>query len=357
MTAAEADLYTREPPRAGLAGEGVPTAHWAIDVHAHAWTAGVDALVENRPEVAELVSAMAAALGPVSMAYNAELERETRTRLVDPAARLADMDAMGVALQVVSPSPTQYHYWADAALSERLVALQNDDLEALRAYRPDRIACLGALSLQHPELAERQLADLMARGFKGVEVSTFVGPRELCDPVFERVWAAAAEAGAVIFVHPLGTTLGRRLADSYLANTVGQPLETAVALSQLIFSGVLDRHPRLKILAAHGGGYLPGYIGRSDHAWAVRPEARRCSEKPSRYLKRIWFDDVVHSPKVLANLLDVAGASQVVRGSDYPFDMGQYQASSLLAAVPDLTHAQELAIGRENGMALLNLQE
>jgi aminocarboxymuconate-semialdehyde decarboxylase len=155
---------------------------------------------------------------------------------------------------------------------------------------------------------------------------------ELSDPRLEPMWARIAELGAVVFLHPFGCSLDERLDRFYLANTVGQPVENAVALSHLIFAGVLDRHPTLKIVAAHGGGYLPTAIGRSDHAWRVRPEARGCEHEPSSYLKRLWFDTVVHDAGALRHLIEVAGASQVVLGSDYPFDMGLEDPAAFVRA-------------------------
>ena len=327
----------------------------AIDLHCHLVTPAVAALVADRPEAAKIVATMPMLMGQASFSHNVALDRETAERLADPHARLADMDLMGVAIQVVSPAPGQYHYWADRALAERLAKVQNEHLLGLCREHPDRFLGFGMVSMQHPALAERQLAELMTAGFKGIEISTRIGDRDLSDPVFERLWALASEAGAVVFIHPLGSTLGMRLADDYLANTVGQPLETTIALSQLIFSGVLDRHPALKIVAAHGGGYLPGFIGRSDHAYAVRPEANRCVDPPSEYLRRMWYDTVVHSPAVLTNLVATVGASQVVCGSDYPYDMGEYRLGELLASAPGLSQVEREAIVATNARKLLGL--
>lgn len=325
-----------------------------IDVHCHLVTPAVAALVADRPEVAGMMAMMPKLMGQASFDHNAALDRAA-AGLIDSAARIADMDLMGVAIQVVSPAPGQYHYWADRPLAERLVAVQNEHVAGLCEAHPDRFLGFGAVAMQHPDLAERQLARLMIDGFKGIEISTRIGERDLSDRSFERLWAIAAEAGAVIFIHPLGSTMGARLADDYLANTVGQPAETTVALSQMIFAGVLDRHPGLKLLAAHGGGYLPGFVGRSDHAYAVRPEARRCRLRPSEYLRRIWYDTVVHDPAVLANLLAVAGSTQVMMGSDYPYDMGEYRLGELLAATTAITTADRAAIVSGNAERLLGL--
>ena len=325
-----------------------------IDVHCHLVTPAVANLVADRPEVAGLLAMMPKLMGQASFDHNVALDREA-ARLVDPAARIADMDLMGVAVQVVSPAPGQYHYWADRELAERLVVLQNEHVASLCQQHPDRFLGFGAVAMQHPDLAERQLTGLMENGFKGIEISTRIGERDLSDPAFDRLWAIAAETGAVVFIHPLGSTMGPRLSDDYLANTVGQPAETTVALSQIIFSGVLDRHPRLKLLAAHGGGYLPGFIGRSDHAYAVRPEARRCRLRPSEYLRQIWYDTVIHEPAVLTNLMTVAGSSQIVMGSDYPYDMGEYRLGDLLASTGGLSAADRAAIISGNAKRLLGL--
>ncbi|MEO8906534.1 MAG: amidohydrolase family protein, partial [Microbacteriaceae bacterium] len=165
-------------------------------------------------------------------------------------------------------------------------------------------------------------------GLRGVEISSFApGPAgshtvELSDERLEPFWARAAELDAVVFLHPFGCSLDERLDRYYLSNTVGQPAENAVALSHLIFAGVLDRHPSLTLIAAHGGGYLPTFLGRSDHAWQVRPEAKGCAEAPSSYLGRLYFDSLVHTPDALRALVAAAGADRVLLGSDYPFDMG-----------------------------------
>ena len=181
--------------------------------------------------------------------------------------------------------------------------------------------------------------------------------RELDDPSLRGFWARAEALDALVFIHPFGTTLGPRTATHYLVNTIGQPLETTIALSRLIFGGVLDAHPRLRIVAAHGGGYLPTYVGRSDHAHAVRPEAAADTQrKPSDHLKRIWFDSVVYDPMALRHLVDRVGASQVVVGTVYPFDMGHYDMHELVDAIPGLSDAERAAILGGNAARLLGLR-
>ncbi|WP_394551988.1 amidohydrolase family protein [Agromyces sp. MMS24-JH15] len=295
------------------------------DVHAHVLLPSLQAEVERRaPELA----AEAAALelrrnGAESLAVSGPMVGARVPKLTQVAERLAAMDAQGVDRQWVSASPNHFSPWAPEGLAVWLANEANRLIAAHVAQAPDRLTGLGLVPLQHPERIVECLDDaILGRGLAGVEISSFAGDVELSDERLEPFWARAEALGAVVFLHPFGCSLDERLDRFYLSNTVGQPTENAVALSHLIFSGVLDRHPQLKIIAAHGGGYLPFAIGRSDRAWRVRPEAHRCEHEPSSYLRRLWFDTVVHDPAALRHLIEVAGASQVVLGSDFPFDMG-----------------------------------
>jgi aminocarboxymuconate-semialdehyde decarboxylase len=232
------------------------------------------------------------------------------------------MDATGIDVQVVSPSPSHYYPWAGRDLADWSARGANQATANLVAQAPDRLLGLGLVALQHPDLCSPLLEHALGLGLAGVEISSFAPGIELSDERLEPLWSAAEQSGAVLFLHPFGCSLDERLDRYYLSNTVGQPAENAVALSHLIFGGVLDRHPGLRLVAAHAGGYLPTVIGRSDHAWRTRPDARSCAEPPSSYLRRIWFDSLTHSPEQLRALVDAAGPGQVVMGSDYPFDMG-----------------------------------
>jgi aminocarboxymuconate-semialdehyde decarboxylase len=158
-----------------------------------------------------------------------------------------------------------------------------------------------------------------------------------------------------VFLHPFGTSLGSRVNRFYLSNMIGQPIETTIALSHLIFGGVLDRYPGLKILAAHGGGYLPSYVGRSNHGYAVRPESADMRRAPGEYLKQLYFDTLVYEPEGLRHLIEQVGASQVVVGTDYPFDMGMYEIHALPDSVADLTEGDKVAILSGNAAKLFSI--
>jgi aminocarboxymuconate-semialdehyde decarboxylase len=312
------------------------------DVHAHILLPSLQAAVESRaPELVKEAAALELRRnGAESLAVSGPMVGARIPKLTSVAERLAAMDAQGIDVQWVSASPNHFYPWAPEGLAVWLANEANRLVAEHVAQAPDRLVGLGLVPLQHPERILECLDDaVLGRGLAGVEISSFAGDVELSDERLEPFWARAAELGAIVFLHPFGCSLDERLDRFYLSNTVGQPTENAVALSHLIFAGVLDRHPGLKIVAAHGGGYLPFAIGRSDRAWRVRPEAQRCAHEPSTYLRKLWFDTVVHDPVALRHLVEVAGGSQVVLGSDFPFDMGLDEPAAFVrsAGLPDET--------------------
>jgi aminocarboxymuconate-semialdehyde decarboxylase len=328
-----------------------------VDMHAHIITPLVEKLVADRPQKKLELQMRVRTVGAPSVQHNNKVMMpHAMPALTSLPVRLDDMDQMGVDIQVISPLPAQYYYWAEPDLAEQIVTLQNEHVAAACAQHPGRLVGLGTLSLQHPLLAVAQLETAVRRlGLRGFELSTAVNDLELSDPSLEPVWATAQELGCVVFIHPQGCSLGERLAPAYLSNSVGQPVETAVALSHLIFGGVLDRYPSLKICAAYGGGHLPMSIGRSDHAFRTRPDAQTMRQVPSSYLRRIWFDSLVYSPAALRRLIDQVGVSQVVVGTDYPFDMGHYDIHGLVGGTPRLDSAELDAVLGGNAARLLQL--
>jgi aminocarboxymuconate-semialdehyde decarboxylase len=192
-------------------------------------------------------------------------------------------------------------------------------------------------------------------GLRGIEISSNVAGRELADPIFRPFFAAAEALGVLLFMHPLGFTHGQRLSEHYLNNLVGNPLESTVAVSHLIFGGVLERHPGLKLCVAHGGGYLPTYWGRMDHAWRDRDDCRQAiKQPPSEYLRRLYFDTVVFDRRHLEFLLKIYGAEKLLMGTDYPFDMAEPDPLALHAALDPASREQILG---GNAARLLGLAE
>jgi predicted TIM-barrel fold metal-dependent hydrolase len=325
-----------------------------VDAHGHLLVPEANALVAGHPGAAADEAAERESFGPASLAANRAQIQRVWPQLTSVARRLDDLDAIGVDAQVVGPMP-MHRYWAGPDLAVALTRTVNEAVAAHCAQGRGRLFGLGTLPLQHPALAVRELEHAVrGLGLAGVSVSTSVAGRELADPDFDPVWEAAVGLGAVVFVHPWGCSLGARLGRHFLGNTFGQPTETALALSHLIFGGTLDRHPGLRLLAAHGGGFLPTYIGRSDHAWRGRPDARGCAAPPSSYLRRIWFDALVYTPAALRHLVEAAGADKVVLGTDYPFDMGVTDPVERAAAA-GLPAADLTAILSGNAAALFGL--
>lgn len=329
---------------------------YSIDLHAHIFTPEAEILAREHPRWTRVNEIGRQAQGDRSFLYNQEQAAEALSKSTDVTLRLEDMDRMGVAVQVISPSPAQYYLWADRDLASGLVRLQNERIaECCNAY-PDRFVGIGAVALQHPEMALSQLDQCMnTYHLKGVEIASYYGGMDLSNKLFEPFWELAENLQAVILIHPLGSTLGERTVPYYLSNIIGMPLDTTLALSHLIFSGVLDRYPHLKICSVHGGGYFPSYIGRFDHGYQVRPESGTMKNPPSDYLRRIYFDTVVFRPDILQGLIEKAGIDQIVVGTDYPFDMGDYGLEALLGNVPGLDFKGLEAIRSGNARRLLNL--
>lgn len=327
-----------------------------IDLHCHVFVPEVEKLTAPVKQRQLENERMRRTTGEASTQYNEEsMIPAVVPKLVDPGVRLEDMQRFGIDLQVLSPSPSHYCYWADKALAHSLVEVQNDAILSLIDQYPEKFTGFCALSLQHPEMAVAQLEQAVKNGFRGAEISTHVEGVPLSSPSLDPVWACAEKLGAVIFIHPFGADLGERLNTHYLSNVIGQPLETTIALSQLIFGGVFDRFPNLKILAAHSGGYLPFYPERSNHGYRVRPEAQTIKHAPSEYLRRIWFDTLVYTPQAVQALINSVGVDQVVVGTDYPFDMGAYDIHALVEELTEVTQEEREKILSHNAKRLLGL--
>jgi len=266
-------------------------------------------------------------------------DQDRHRHLTDLEQRLSDLDMMGIDLQLVSPAPPQCGYAVPLEIAIRAAQIVNDGVAAFVARRPDRLAPLGTVPMQAGGDAAAEELDRCVRklGFKGVQILTHVGDKEISDPVFAPFWAKAEALGAVVMIHPAGFTEARRFGRYYFNNVIGNPFDTTMALHYLIFDGVLERHPALKLVAVHGGGYLPAYSGRIDHAWGARSDSHGdLPQPPSSYLKRIYVDAIVFTPHQLTALVAFLGASHVMLGTDYPYDMGEYDPLGHLEATQTL---------------------
>lgn len=284
--------------------------------------------------------------------------RDRAPKLTGIEERLRDMDRMGVDIQAVCPAPYHYFYFTEPDYGAELAREVNEGIANLVSLHPDRFVGMGSVPLQNPKLAVRELEYAVKKlGLRGVEINTNVNGMNLTDPRLglEKFFAKANELGVVIFMHPLGYTQADRLTNHYFNNVIGNPLDTTVALSHLIFDGVIERHPKIKFIAAHGGGFLAHYWARMDHAWRARPDTRTViSKRPSSYLEKVYFDSITFDPRMLKQLIDRYGANHVLLGTDYPYDMGEDHPRKLIAGVKGLTDLQRRQIEGLNARRLLN---
>ena len=279
--------------------------------------------------------------------------------LVVGADRFAAMDAQGIDMEAISINPFWYHVDRDKA--EALIKLQNEKLAGLVAQHPDRFVALATVAMQHPDLAVKQLEHgVKTLGLRGMSVGGSVEGLELADPKFHPIWQKAEELGCLVFIHPVGTKeLASRLkGNGGLENTIGNPLETTLALSHLIYEGTLDRFPGLKICAAHGGGYLPFYAPRSDAICVTFPD--RCAavplkKKPTEYLKQLYYDSIIFTPQMLKTLAVEVGADHIMMGTDYPFPWTSTSVDHILNT-PGLSDADKSAMLGDTAMKLLGIK-
>ena len=273
--------------------------------------------------------------------------------------RISEMDEQGIDMEVLSINPAWYG--AERDVATQVVRLQNEKLAEFCANYPDRFAAFASLALQFPDLAVQQLEESVKKlGLRGAAIGGSVAESEFSDPKFHPVWAKAEELGAVLFIHPQSTPAlaSRFKGNGWLSNTIGNPLDTTIALEHLIFEGTLDRFPGLKICAAHGGGYLPSYAPRMDHACRVNPAACNpnivLKKKPTEYLRSLYFDTLVFTPNALRHLIAEVGASQLIIGTDHPYPWNPDAVDHVLDT-PGLTDAEKVAILGGNAATLLNI--
>jgi aminocarboxymuconate-semialdehyde decarboxylase len=309
-----------------------------VDVHAHTFVPAVADVVRGTP----LETVVAQSLSG-SLVINEE--------------RLRRMDEQGIDVEVLSVNP--WWYGAERELARRIVDVQNQGLAAIFAARPDRFVALASVAIQHPDLAVQQLESAFATlKMRGVSLGAAVNGEELAASRFDPFWAKVEQLGALVFIHPQGVPeLRNRLqGNGLLTNVIGNPLETTIALSHLIFEGTLDRFPRLRICAAHGGGFLPSYKGRFDQGCVTFPTSctNTIKRRPTEYLNQLYFDSLVFTSEGLRHLVAEYGSSQIVMGTDYPFPWTSTSVDHILNT-PGLKDADRVAMLGGNLTRLLEI--
>jgi aminocarboxymuconate-semialdehyde decarboxylase len=281
------------------------------------------------------------------------------------AVRLQAMDEQGIDVEALSINPNWYK--TDRDLAKQIIKIQNEKLAEACAANPERFVAFATVALQHPDLAAEQLEEAVKKyGLRGAGIGGNVAGEEISDPKFHPFWAKAEELGAVVFIHPQGdgatAQLGQRFkGNGYLGNVIGNPLETTIALSHLIFEGTLDKFPGLKIIAAHAGGFLPSYAGRSDHGCPTRPDLcpggthGTIKKQPSEYLKQLYYDTMVFRPEGVRHLVAEVGASQLLVGTDFPYPWTK-TAVDLILKTPGLSDDDKTAILGGTAAKLLGIK-
>ncbi len=329
-----------------------------VDIHCHLATPEVADLVavHRRPEYEPYDYFM----GEDSKAQNKKMFPTIVEPLRDPQSRLDYMDRMGVQIQGLATFVSEYVYWAPAKAGAEAARMQNDKLAQAVADRPDRFVALGAtVPLQDVDLAiaelDRAVDDL---GFKGLQIGGTVAGHNLDEARFRPFWQAVAAKGVPVIIHPNGYEESHRFGDYFMTNCIGNPLETMVAAHRMIFSGLFEELPDLKLVLLHGGGYLPFYTSRADHTWKVRPETRVHipHHPPSYYMKRLFYDTMVFQPLYLRHLVDIVGADRIMAGTDFPFDMGETDPMGLIDGVEGLSDEQRTAMKGGNAVRVFSIE-
>jgi aminocarboxymuconate-semialdehyde decarboxylase len=280
--------------------------------------------------------------------------------MTQTADRLRAMDEQGIDVEALSINP--YWYTADRDVAQKLITIQNEKLAEACGANPERFVAFASVALQFPDMAAEQLETGVKKyDLRGAAIGGSVNGEELADPKYHPFWAKAEQLGVVVFIHPQGTAemnaTTRFKGNGLLDNVIGNPLETTIALSHLIFEGTLDKFPGLKICAAHAGGFLPSYAGRSDQGCLTFPD--RCTgklkKKPTEYVRQLYYDNIIFTPEGMRHLIAETGVGQVVMGTDFPYPWTKTSVD-LVLATPGLSDDDRVAILGGTAAKLLGIK-
>ncbi|KAK7109482.1 2-amino-3-carboxymuconate-6-semialdehyde decarboxylase-like [Littorina saxatilis] len=328
-----------------------------IDLHTHI-------LPESWPDLKErygyggFIQLSHPAQGRARMMKDGKLFREVDPNCFLPEARIQEMDATGVSVQVLSTVPVMFNYWAEPKDTQDLSQILNNDIADVVKKYPTRFVGLGTLPMQAPELAVQELIRCKKElGFPGVQIGSHINEWNLDAPELLPIFAAAEEHKCAIFVHPWDMEQGGRMKKYWLPWLVGMPAETTAAIVSMLFGGVLERFPKLKVCFAHGGGAFPFTVGRIEHGFNVRPDLCAVENEvgPREYLGKFYTDSLVHDKRALSLLVDVIGKEHVVLGSDYPFPLGEHHPGKLIESMEEFSQVEKDNLLAQNALNFLGL--
>jgi aminocarboxymuconate-semialdehyde decarboxylase len=274
----------------------------------------------------------------------------------DPEHRIKDMDKARIDMAVLSSAPPLFYYWVNSEIALKVATLINNSIKEVVDTYPDRFIGMATIPMQDTDLAVNELKRCVNDlGFRSVQIGSNIEGKQLDDPQFLPFFKACNDLGVLVTLHPYYVGAKGALEKYYLTNLIGNPLDSVVAATSLVFGGVLEKCPNLKVCIVHGGGYFPYQFGRLEHGYKVRNEPKINGAKtPGSYLKQLYFDSILFNPDALEYLVKFAGIDHVVMGTDYPFDMGETGPVDLIESIGGSLEKQKPILG-ENAAKLLGI--
>lgn len=293
-----------------------------------------------------------------NMMMDGEFFREIESNCWDPEARLKECGHHHVDVQVISTIPVMFSYWAEPKHTLEISKYLNDHIAEVCNLFPKRFVGLGTLPMQHADMAIKELRRCKEIGLKGIQIGSHINDWNLNEPALFPIFEAMQELDMALFVHPWWWSAKTKMPKYWLPWLVGMPAETSLAICSMIFGGIFERLPKLRVAFAHGGGAFPATIGRIEHGWQARPDLVAVDNihNPKKYLGQFWLDSLVHDPKMLEIVVDLVGANRVTLGTDYPFPLGEDQPGELIKTSKFDNRTKEILLG-DSALEWLNMDK